>query len=233
VPALIEQLGRSLAGFAYEILISDDDSGDRTWAVAEELARSNPCVRVLRRTTNKGLGWSVIDGFTVASGEILACMDADLQHDPAILPSMVKELESGADLVVGSRYIRGGGTEDWSLWRAAESWAATKLAQQFTGIKIHDPMSGYFAMWRTDFMRVRESLDGSGFKILLEIAAKMPRARIQEVPFIFRKRKAGDSKLTHKVVFAYLSQLCRLSCGRSKQRQPDFDGTQEPTNNQA
>jgi dolichol-phosphate mannosyltransferase len=211
VSRLIRELEEVLRRIDYEIIIVDDDSPDRTWAVAEEMGQRDPRIRVLRRKGPRSLGWSVIEGFSSARGEVIACMDADLQHDPAILPRMVEELLHGSDLVVGSRYVHGGSIGDWRWTRRFESRLATKLAQWVIGIRICDPMSGYFLLRRADFLRVRERLNGQGFKILLEIASNMRWARIGEIPYTFRNRMAGKTKLSQRVVFAYLSQLWRLS----------------------
>jgi dolichol-phosphate mannosyltransferase len=208
---LIEALEKSLHGWDYEIIIADDDSPDLTWQIAEQAARHNPRIHVIRRTSNRGLGAAVIDGFLSASGDVVACIDADLQHDPSILPLMIREIAGGADLVVGSRYVPGGGTANWNWLRRFESWFATKLAQWLLRVKLNDPMSGYFMLRRKDFLRVRRELDGSGFKILLEIAARLKPNSIREVPYTFVPRVAGESKLSRKVVFCYLRQLCRLS----------------------
>src|SRR5258707_10374887 len=108
IPHLVEQIGRALVDIDYEILIVDDDSSDQTWSIAHEISLSNPRVRVLRRTQNHGLGMSVIDGFTHARGDALACIDADLQQSPSILRPMVQELLRGSEVVVGSRYVEGG-----------------------------------------------------------------------------------------------------------------------------
>jgi len=108
VPRLVEQLEQALGDIDYEILIVDDDSPDQTWSIAQKISLTNPRVRVLRRTRNRGLGMAVIDGFSTAEGDALACIDAYLQHDPSILPRMLKDLLSGTDVVVGSRYIEGG-----------------------------------------------------------------------------------------------------------------------------
>jgi len=212
IPLLVTEIERTLVGTDFEIIISDDDSPDQSWLVAERIAGMNSRVRVLRRTAKKGLGWSVIDGFDAAKGDILACIDADLQHDPAILPRMCEELNKGADLVVGSRYISGGSVGRWGPVRVAESWLASRLAQRFVATKICDPMSGYFLLRRGDFLRVRDRLNGQGFKILLEIAANMPGAIVSEVPYTFRSRIAGKTKLSGRVVFAYIAQLRRLRC---------------------
>lgn len=210
VSRLIAEVEKSLQSTDYEILISDDDSPDRTWALVEEIGRRNPRVRALRRTSNRGLGPSVVDGFSAATGDALACIDADLQHDPTILPQMLKELESGADLVVATRYMPGGGTANWGIIRRLGSWGCTKLAQLLLGVKLRDPMSGYFMMRSGDFLRVRDRLNVRGFKILLEIAAHMRPRRLGEVPYTFGPRAQGESKLSNKIVLAYLSQVWRL-----------------------
>jgi dolichol-phosphate mannosyltransferase len=151
----------------------------------------------------------VVDGFSSATGDALACIDADLQHHPAILPQMLKELENGADLVVATRYMPGGGA-DWGIIRRLGSWGCTKLAQVLLGVKLRDPLSGYFMMRREDFLRIRDRLNVRGFKILLEIAAHMHPRHVSEVPYTFGPRAQGESKLSNKIVLAYLSQVWRL-----------------------
>ena len=211
VGRLIAELETVLHSTDYEIVISDDDSPDLTWAKVEEIGRRNPRVRALRRTSNRGLGPSVVDGFCAATGDAVACIDADLQHDPMILTQMLKELTDGADLVVATRYMPGGGTANWGVIRRLGSWGCTKLAQILLGVKLRDPMSGYFMMRREDFLRIRDRLNTRGFKILLEIAANMPHRRLSEVPYTFGPRAQGESKLSNKIIFTYLSQVWRLS----------------------
>jgi dolichol-phosphate mannosyltransferase len=211
VPRLVEQLELALSHIDYEILIVDDNSPDLTWSVAERISLTNPRVRVLRRMCNPGLGSAVIDGFSAAEGEALACIDADLQHDPRILPKMLAELYEGSDAVVGSRYVDGGGTGKWKWRRRFGSWTATKMAQILLGVKLKDPMSGYFLMWRKDFARVQAQLNGNGFKILLEVLAKLQPSVVKEIPYTFSSRKFGESKLSGKIVVQYLRQLWRLS----------------------
>ena len=215
IPHLVEQLGRALVDIDYEILIVDDDSPDHTWSIAHKISLTNPRVRVLRRTQNRGLGMAVIDGFSHAGGEALACIDADLQHDPSILPRMLEELDRGSDVVVGSRYVEGGSAGKWDRLRRLESWFATKTAQFLLGIRLKDPMSGYFLVWRKDFSEVRNQLDGRGFKILLEILTRLRAASVKEIPYTFRPRTNGKSKLTGKIVYLYAQQLWRL-CSASR-----------------
>jgi dolichol-phosphate mannosyltransferase len=210
IGVLIAKLEKLLAHVDYEILVSDDNSPDLTWARVEEISRQNSRVRVLRRTSNRGLGPSVVDGFSSATGDALACIDADLQHDPAILPRMLQELMDGSNLVVATRYMPGGGTANWGMIRRLGSWTCTKLAQIVLGVRLRDPMSGYFMMRRDDFLKIRDRLNVRGFKILLEIAAHLQPSRIDEVPYIFGPRANGESKLSKKIVFAYFAQLWRL-----------------------
>jgi dolichol-phosphate mannosyltransferase len=217
VPRLVEQLGRALGDIDYEILIVDDDSADLTWSVALEISSTNPRVRALRRMRNPGLGLAVIDGFSAADGDVLACIDADLQHDPSILPRMLDELQTGIDVVVGSRHIEGGSTGKWTRWRRMKSWIATKTAQFLLGVTLKDPMSGYFLVRREDFSRVKDQLNGGGFKILLELLAYLHTSEVREVPYTFQPRTCGKSKLSNKVIFLYIQQLWRL-CSASRHR---------------
>jgi dolichol-phosphate mannosyltransferase len=211
VSRLAEEVHAALSGTDYELLVADDDSPDRTWAMAQELATTNPHIRVLRRTTDRGLSSAVVEGILSSSGEYVAVIDADLQHNPAILPHMIAALDAGAEIVVGSRYVEGGGTGTWNVVRRFQSWVATKLAKSFLGVELRDPMSGYFILRRTDFNRIEKQLDSSGFKILLEIIARLAPTRLEEVPYTFRTRVAGQSKLSSRVVLQYLGQLWRLS----------------------
>jgi dolichol-phosphate mannosyltransferase len=215
VAQLVDELSLALGGVDYEILIVDDNSPDLTWAVAQKIAEINPRVRTLRRMENPGLGMAVIDGFSAAQGDVIACIDADLQHDPAILSKMVAEFDRGADVVVGSRHVQGGSTGDWDRFRRVQSWFATRTAQLFLGIRLKDPMSGYFLVSRKDFNSVKKDLNGKGFKILLEILASLRTARVLEVPYTFRSRARGESKLSSKVIFQYFLQVWRL-CSSSR-----------------
>lgn len=218
VARFVSSVSAALRGIEHEIVIADDDSPDQTWRVAQELSKTNLCLRVLRRQAPRSLAGSVLDGFGMASGDAIACMDADLQHDPAILPQMLAELHAGADLVVGCRYMPGGGTTKWRWVRRAQSWLATRMAQAYLGLTLRDPMSGYFVMRRRDFLAIRDQLTAQGFKILIEIAARLHPQRIAEVPFVFGPRMAGQSKLTAAVALDYLSQLRRLRATASNRQ---------------
>jgi dolichol-phosphate mannosyltransferase len=214
-----------LEGTDHEIIIVDDNSSDRTWELAEEIAESNARVRVLRRMVNPGLSASVIDGFSAARGVFVACIDSDLQHEPTILQQMLGELLNGHDLAIGCRYMAGGRTGNWQSSRRWISLMATKMAQLFLGITLRDPLSGYFMMRRDDFLRIRDRLDGSGFKILLEVVANAEAASIIEVPYSFRPRVAGASKLTSTVALRYLYQLWRIRCGVRQRSCREMNGS--------
>ena len=211
VPRLVRDVDAALSGIDYELVIADDDSPDRTWAVAQAVAGQNPRLRVLHRTADRGLSPAVIEAFLSSSSDYVGVIDADLQHDPAILPQMIKALDAGAEIAVASRYVEGGGTGTWNVSRRFQSWVATRLARTFLGVELSDPMSGYFILRRDDFQRIYRQLDSSGFKILLEIIARLAPSRLEEIPYTFRERQAGQSKLSSKVVLQYLGQLWRLS----------------------
>ena len=221
VPRLVKELERALGEIDYEILIVDDNSPDQTWCVAQDLSSINHRVKSVRRMQDPGLSVAVIDGFSAAEGDVVACIDADLQHDPSILVRMLDELEQGADVVVGSRHIDGGGTGEWNRFRRLQSWVATKTAQLLLGVRLKDPMSGYFLVWRKDFAEVKEHLNGKGFKILLEILANLQTSKIKEVPYTFRLRTQGQSKLSGIVILQYVHQLWRL-CSSSRRHSIRF-----------
>src|SRR5690348_5956339 len=134
IARLSHEVHAALSGMDYELLIVDDDSPDQTWAVAQKLAKRNGHIRVLRRMKGRGLSAAVIEGIHSSVAEYVAVIDADLQHNPEILPKMVEALDSGAEIAVGSRYVEGGGIGAWSTGRRLQSWIATKLAGMFLGV---------------------------------------------------------------------------------------------------
>jgi dolichol-phosphate mannosyltransferase len=217
---LVSAISQVLSGVEHEIIVVDDDSPDQTWRVAEQLSAKFPSLRLLRRMGRRGLAGAVVEGFETAHGEAVACLDADLQHDPAILPRMLAALRDGADLAVGCRYMPGGGTTEWNWLRRLESRLATRMAQAYLGVRLRDPMSGYFLMWRKDFLRIREQLSAQGFKILIEIVARLRPEHMVEVPYTFGPRIAGSSKLTATVALDYLAQLRRLRATALPSRPP-------------
>ena len=197
----------------YEVLVVDDDSPDGTAAVVESYATSHPRVRLIRRITDKGLSSAVLEGFRHARGEILGVMDADLSHDPIILPQLLREIQNGAELAVGSRRVPGGGSENWPWFRRLTSEVATRLAKSILRVTLSDPMSGYFFLRREIFERAKHQVHPRGYKILLEIVSRAKPTKIREVPFIFKDRTQSYSKLSGFVILSYLEMLWDLKFG--------------------
>jgi len=208
--ALTARVDTALAGRAYELLIVDDNSRDNTEAVCAELSIRFPLRLITRTIPKDGLSGAVLVGMREARGATLVVMDADLQHPPEKLPELIAPIEQGAaDFVIGSRYMKGGSIETgWTIYRAINSRIATLLARPFAG-KISDPMSGFFALRRDDFLRARH-LTPLGYKIGLELVCKTRAKHVVEIPIHFAKRVAGESKLSLKEQFRYLEHLSRL-----------------------
>ncbi len=209
VPKLVALLDAALAGIAWEVVFVDDDSPDGTWRVAKELALTDPRVRCLRRVGRRGLAGACIEGMLSSSAPTVAVMDADLQHDERILPQMFAAIRDGAELVVGSRYVAGGSSgEGFSSIRQWGSETATSMAKRFLRIDLSDPMSGFFMIRRDKVEAIADSLSREGFKILLDIVASTPHhLKTVEVPFTFRERQEGESKLDTLVTAEYLGLL--------------------------
>jgi len=206
---LVALVGRALPGIAWEIVFVDDDSPDETAEAARALALADPRVRVLQRYGRRGLSSACVEGILATAAPYVAIMDADLQHDETILRAMYERIRrDDVDLVVGSRYIEGGGMGEWSENRQKMSRFATRLALHLTQTPISDPMSGFMMMRRDAFMRSLPHLSTVGFKILLDIAASAPTPlRVAEVPYTFRTRQYGESKLDSLVLWEYVQLL--------------------------
>jgi dolichol-phosphate mannosyltransferase len=195
----------------YEIIVVDDDSPDHTWEKALEFSENASQVRVMRRQNERGLSTAVIRGWQIARGRVLGVMDADLQHPPEITVKLWKEMARGADLAVASRHIEGAGVSDWSMLRRIISRVAQiigfVLLPEVTA-RVSDPMSGYF-------MITRASLEGRkmnplGYKILIEALGRGQVKWISEVPYTFRERVEGSSKVSNKIYFEYFQHLIRI-----------------------
>lgn len=210
LPVLVPRIDQALTGRSYEIFIVDDNSRDNTKAVCAELAGKYPLTLIVRENPRNGLSGAVLEGMARASGEIFVVMDADLQHPPGKLPELIAPIERDeADFVLGSRYAKGGSTEEsWGVFRKINSWVATALARPFAG-RTTDPMSGFFALGR-DAYREATRLTPLGYKIGLELMCKTRVKRVVEIPIHFAARQRGQSKLTLKQQFKYLEHLSRL-----------------------
>lgn len=216
VPLLIDALHHALGSLPHEIIVVDDDSPDRTWEVAEKIAATDPTVRVIRRFGASGLSSAVMVGLAAARGEMLAVIDADLQHDEHALVEMVRKLrDEHLDVVVGSRGAPGGGYGEWGRGRRFVSWVATMIARLFLRVPTSDPMSGFFVLTRDAFSRVGPQVNPQGFKILLEFIGRPTQPlRVGEVGYRFRPRRHGETKLSPSVIRSYLLAVVELRLGR-------------------
>jgi len=215
IEVLTERLRHSLQGLDWELIFVDDDSPDGSADKAQEIARRDRRVRVLRRIGRRGLSSACIEGMLATVAPYLAVLDGDLQHDETLLPSMLRTLKhEGLDIVVGSRYLAGGGLGTWNRRRRSMSRFASRLARTLVNADLTDPMSGFFMLNVTLLHGCVRSLSGIGFKILLDIFASSPRPlRFTEIPYVFRERRTGESKLDNAVLWEYLLMLVQKTIG--------------------
>lgn len=209
---------------AYELIVVDDDSPDRTWEIAQSLIPQYPALRVMRRQTERGLSTAVIRGWQAARGEVLGVIDGDLQHPPEVLLKLLKSIHNGADLAVASRHVEGGGTSDWGIIRRMLSRGAQLLGLMILPSvvgRVSDPMSGYFMVRRSAIADTL--LQPYGYKILLEVIGRGQVGRITEVGYVFQERKEGESKVTWRQYVEYLMHLAKLrSRGRISRLHEQF-----------
>ena len=202
---------------AATVLIVDDGSPDGTGRIADELAAADPRIRVRHRTAKQGLGRAYLDGFGVAlggGGTIVAQMDADFSHDPAVLPSMIGPIESNeADLVIGSRYVPGGGVVDWGFGRKLISRGGSLFARTVLGLDQND-LTGGFKAWRASTLAAVpfDGVHAGGYVFQIEMTYRASRAgaRIREVPITFRDRTVGLSKMSRRIIVEALVVVIQL-----------------------
>ncbi len=206
VARIISDLDGALAGIGWEALFVDDNSPDGTADVLRAIATHDPRIRVIERIGRRGLASAVIEGWMAASAPVIAVMDADGQHDAAVLPAMLRAIAAGAcDIAVGSRFADGASTADWGQGRReAGSKLANRLARRLTGLDLTDPMSGFFMAPAPLLQKTAPQLSGIGFKVLLDLIARLEnRPRIAEFPLQFGARGAGESKLDRVIAFEF------------------------------
>lgn len=215
IVAMLDSVSKVLPGDdPAEIIVIDDNSPDGTGDIAsrhaQSLRSSRLSVEIIRRPAKMGLSSAILAGIHSASGEIVVVMDSDLSHPPQTIPGMVRELKGDdkCDIVVASRYVKGGYVAGWPFKRKLISKGATKIAQYGLKIRVKDPMSGFFAFKR----RIIEGIkfDPLGYKMLLEMLVKTRGARVKEVPYTFTNRRAGSSKLDSSVMLDYIRAVWRL-----------------------
>ena len=215
VAELLRRLEQTLGKTGWEAIFVDDDSPDATAALVREMARTDARVRCLQRVGRRGLSSACIEGMMAAAAPVIAVMDADLQHDETVLPKMLERIDAGAEVVIGTRYAEGGSTGDWNESRKTMSLLATRMSRMILKQPVSDPMSGFFMLRREVLDGCVRQLSGMGFKILLDVLASVARPPLlAEVPYQFRDRLHGQSKLDNMVIWEYGMLLADKLVGR-------------------
>ena len=216
IQPLLTLITAALPNTAWEVIFVDDDSRDGTPEHVRAQARRDPRVRCVQRIGRRGLATACMEGVLACASPYIAVMDADLQHDERLLPQMLQVLDNGAaDLVIGSRYVPGGGVGDWSSGRVRMSGLATRLAGVICKADVADPLSGFFMCRREVFEAALRRMSGQGFKVLLDLLASSPEPpRVRELPYSFRERQHGESKLEAMIAWEYGMLLADKLVGR-------------------
>lgn len=209
IQPLLDRLDKALHGVDWEVIFVDDDSTDATADLARSISLQNPRVRVLHRIGRRGLSSACMEGMMASAAPYLAVMDADLQHDETLLPTMFATIKSThADVVVASRNIEGGSKGDWVWYRRWLSDAGRSLATAVCRCPVSDPMSGFFLVEQKFLHSAIRKMSGVSFKILVDLLSSSPRpARLAELPYTFRPRLHGESKLDTSNLLEYLFLL--------------------------
>ena len=217
VAPMVARLEQALGPSGWEAVFVDDDSRDGTAELIREIARTDPRIRVIQRIGRRGLASAAIEGMCATAAPFVAVMDADHQHDPALLREMLAAVKSGDyDLAYASRFASGGSAEGLSSkGREKGSRFANALARKLTGTELSDAMSGFFLLRTEQLRKQADRLSGIGFKIMLDILATAePPLRVKEFPLKFAQRASGESKLDHGVVLDFLAGLYERWLGR-------------------
>jgi dolichol-phosphate mannosyltransferase len=209
------------------LLVVDDGSPDGTGRLADDLARSDARIQVRHRAAKQGLGRAYLDGFAVAiagGAAIIIQMDADFSHDPAVLPELIAPIGADrADLVIGSRYVPGGGVLDWGLVRRIISRGGSLFARVVLGLKPHD-LTGGFKAWRASTLSSIpfDGVHAGGYVFQIEMTYRASRlgARIDEVPIVFQDRRAGQSKMSRRIIVEALLVVLTLRLDELRGRGP-------------
>ena len=216
IEQLLRRLNVALSDLEAEIIFVDDGSTDGSAELVEAIAAEDEKVRLIRRIGRRGLSSAVVEGFLSTVAPVVAVIDGDMQHDESALPKLISAVLSGeSDLAIGTRYADGGSVGTWSEDRVKISRMATRLAGSVMKTPLSDPMSGFFAIRRSEILEVAPRLSQTGYKILLDIVASHPnRLKVAEVPYEFRSRTAGESKLDSAVALEFFELLLEKSLGQ-------------------
>jgi dolichol-phosphate mannosyltransferase len=212
---MLDSIAETLSPYkGSEIIVVDDNSPDGTAEMAKSHAKiistkKKIRIEIISRNGKFGLSSAIIKGVQYASGDFLVIMDGDFSHPPQVIPSIIQALQdSNYDIVIASRYVKGGSIIGWPFKRRLMSKGAPKIAQYGLGIDVKDPVSGFFAFRRDIISGLK--FDAIGYKMLLEILVKTKGARVKEIPYTFTNRRIGASKLDASVMFDYLGAVLRL-----------------------
>jgi dolichol-phosphate mannosyltransferase len=209
VAQIVERLRCVLADYDWEVIFADDDSPDGTAMLVRSIGERDRRVRCIRRIGRRGLAGACIEAMLTSQARYVAVMDADLQHDEALLVNMLDRLRKGdVDLVAATRYLNGKATSGLSAGRSLISRWSNVLAQKLLNVRLTDPMSGFFMVRRQAFEDVAPMLSTQGFKILLDIAmSTRGTLRVAELPYVFRNRQHGESKLDAKAALDFAALI--------------------------
>ena len=222
IQTVMERACAALAGISghWEILVVDDDSHDATPDIVAEFARSHDRVRLVTRRGEKGLAGAITYGWSQTDAELLGVMDADLQHPPEVLPTLLTAVHNGADIAIASRYVQPNSMDGWNPVRKLLSriGVLASASVRRRELQVKDPLSGFFIVRRECIQGIE--FQKTGFKLLLEILAKGRIKSVAEVPFQFASREHGSSKANAMTGVHYLSLLLKLSFKRSPRGEP-------------
>ena len=219
VEPLYESVAAAVTHYDWELIFVDDNSPDGTMDAVWKLAQADSRVRGILRVGRRGLSSAVIEGILSSSAPVVAVMDGDMQHDERLLEPMMDAISrDGYDVAIGSRHVEGGDNSGLAnRWRLFLSNAGIQIAQFCLPVRVSDPMSGFFAVRRDLFVKSVGDLSGTGFKILLDmLMVQQTRPRVTELPFVFRTRHAGESKMDRKVLFQFVHMLAHHLLKRKK-----------------
>lgn len=206
VRPLLDRIEHALQGIRWEAVFVDDNSSDGTADLLREIGRTDHRIRVLQRIGRRGLSSAVVEGMLATSAPVFAVIDADLQHDETVLPKLYHAVaDEGHDLAVGTRYTEGGSIGDWDASREKISRFATWLSGLVMKARLSDPMSGFFAIRRQVLVDALPNLSNVGFKILLDLVASVEAPlKVKEIPYTFKNRLSGESKLDSMVAQEFI-----------------------------
>jgi dolichol-phosphate mannosyltransferase len=199
-----------------DVLIADDNSPDGTGQLADELAAKEPRLQVLHRAKKEGLGRAYLHAFAWAlerGYDYIIEMDADFSHDPKYLGPMLNEAESGSDLVIGSRYVEGGGTVNWGPGRKLLSRGGSLYARTILGIGLRDLTAGFVCFRRAVLQAIDlNAVKSSGYAFQIELKYRTLKAgfRVKEIPIVFEDRRVGQSKMSRKIFLEGLTMVWKL-----------------------